>query len=145
MSKPKDFLSKEDEKTVDFALNEAEKNTSGEIRLHLESQTKEDHFKRAWQVFQKLKMHQTELRNGVLIYIALHDQKFVILGDEGINNVVADDFWDETKDIMQAYFRKGDFKTGIIEGVLHAGKELETHFPYQKNDENELPNKISRS
>ncbi len=145
MSDFKDFISEEDEKAIAFAINKAEKHTSGEIRLHLETHTKDHHFKRAWQIFQELKMHQTALRNGVLIYIAVLDQKFVILGDEGINNVVPDDFWKKTKDVMQSHFRKKDFKTGVVEGILQAGQELKTHFPHQKNDENELPNKISKS
>lgn len=145
MSKSKEFLSKEEETAIVEAIQQAEKNTSGEIRVHIEAHTDEDHFEHALKVFQQLEMHQTELRNGVLIYIAVEDHKFVILGDEGINNVVANDFWDKTKDIMQGHFRKGDFKTGIVEGILQAGKELKAHFPYQDDDENELSNEISKS
>ena len=145
MSKSKEFLSKEEETAIVEAIQQAEKNTSGEIRVHIEAHTDEDHFEHALKVFQQLEMHQTELRNGVLIYIAVEDHKFVILGDEGINNVVANDFWDKTKDIMQGHFRKGDFKTGIVEGILQAGKELKAHVPYQDDDENELSNEISKS
>ncbi len=145
MSEFDHFLTKEDEKSVVVAIKEAEQNTSGEIRVHIEAHTDEEHFEHAQKVFAQLEMHQTELRNGVLIYIAVNDHKFVILGDEGINKVVADDFWDQTKDVMQAHFRKGDFKTGIVEGILQAGNELKTHFPYQDDDENELSNEISKS
>ena len=145
MSVIESFISKQDEEAIVAAIKEAEKNTSGEIRIHIEAHTDDDHFEHALQIFQELGMHKTELRNGVLIYIAVTDHQFVILGDEGINNVVADDFWDQTKDIMQDHFRKGDFKTGLVKGILKAGDELKTHFPYQDNDEDELSNEISKS
>jgi len=89
-------------------------------------------------------MDTTRLRNGVLIYLAINDRNFVIFGDEGINNVVSDDFWDSTRDVMLTHFKKGDFKQGLIEGILKAGKQLETHFPWDDMDKNELPNKISK-
>jgi uncharacterized membrane protein len=145
MSKIESFISKQDEEAIVAAIKEAEKNTSGEIRVHIEAHTDEDHFEHALKVFQELEMHKTEQRNGVLIYIAVNDHQFVILGDEGINNLVSDDFWDNTKDVMQDHFRKGDFKTGLVEGILKAGNELKTHFPYQQDDEDELSNEISKS
>ena len=145
MSKIKKFLSKEDEEAIVLAIKKAEKNTSGEIRVHIEAHTEEDHFEHALKVFQELEMHQTEQRNGVLIYIAVEDHQFVILGDEGINNKVANDFWNQTKDVMQNHFRKGNFKAGIVEGVLQAGEELKAHFPYQDDDTDELSNEISKS
>lgn len=145
MSEFENFLSKEDEKEIIAAIYQAEKNTSGEIRIHIEAHTDEDHFDHALKVFQELEMHTTELRNGVLIYIAVNDHQFVILGDEGINAVVATDFWDTTKDVMQTHFRKGDFKNGIIAGILQAGEELKAHFPYQEDDTDELSNEISKS
>jgi len=89
-------------------------------------------------------MHQTKLRNGVLIYIAVSDHKFVILGDAGINKKVADNFWEETKNVMQSFFKKGAFKDGIVQGVLSAGQQLKEHFPWQSNGINELPNEISK-
>ena len=145
MTKLKNFLSKKDEQAIVQAIEKAEKNTSGEIRVHIEAHTDEDHFEHALKVFEQLEMHKTELRNGVLIYIAVEDHQFVILGDEGINNVVANDFWEQTKDIMQVHFRNGNFKQGIVDGILQAGHELKVHFPYQKDDEDELSNEISKS
>ena len=145
MSDIQQFLSKEDEEAVIAAIKEAELHTSGEIRVHIEAHTDDDHFEHALEVFQQLGMHQTEQRNGVLIYIAVDDHQFVILGDEGINKVVADDFWNQTKDVMQMYFRKADFRTGLVEGILKAGEELKAHFPYEKGDEDELSNEISKS
>ena len=81
----------------------------------------------------------------MLFYIAVNDHKFVILGDQGINDKVADSFWDTTKEMMQNYFRKGAFKEGLVEGILKSGQELKIHFPYQDDDTDELSNEISKS
>ena len=95
-------------------------------------------------VFHLLKMDNTKLQNGVLIYVAVEDRNFVIFGDKGINDAVESNFWDSTKDVMQKHFKSGNFKQGLIEGVLKAGEQLEKHFPWQHNDTNELPNEISK-
>ena len=110
-------------------LRLAEKNTSGEIRVHIEKTSKGDAINRALEVFHILKMDNTKLQNGVLIYVAVEDKTFVIYGDKGINDVVAKDFWDTTKDVMQSHFKKGNFKQGLIEGILKAGEQLEKYFP----------------
>ncbi len=145
MSVKDSFLTKQDEDAIVAAIQEAEKNTSGEIRVHIEAHTEESHYKHAEKVFQQLQMHQTKQRNGVLIYIATQDHKFVILGDEGINKMVSSDFWNATKNLMQDYFRKGNFKEGIVQGILMIGKQLKEFFPYQEGDQDELPNEISKS
>ncbi len=145
MSDLQKFLSKDDENEIVSAIKEAERNTSGEIRVHIEAHTDDDHYTHALEVFKQLKMHETVLRNGVLFYVAVNDQKFVVLGDQGIHDKVADDFWDATKEMMQDYFRKGAFKQGLIDGILKAGNELKTYFPYQSDDINELSNEISKS
>ena len=144
MSKVEDFLTADEELEIVNAIVEAEKNTSGEIRVHIEPQSKKTHFERAQEVFHYLKMDNTKEENGVLIYIAVHDKKFVIYGDKGINNVVPDNFWDSTKTTLENQFKKGQFKQGIIEGILMAGKELETHFPWRHNNPNELSNEVSK-
>mgnify|MGYP000067756935 FL=1 len=144
MSKTNEFLSKTDEQEVIEAIKNAELNTSGEIRIHIEANANKDVFERALDVFNELKMYQTEQRNGVLIYIAAEDRKFVICGDEGINNVVADDFWDCTRDTIAAHFKQGNFKDGIVAGILNAGIQLKQFFPWQTDDENELSNEISK-
>ncbi len=144
MSKIENFLTADEEKQIIEAIRVAEKNTSGEIRVHIEKTSKMDVYERALEVFHLLKMDNTKLQNGVLIYVAVEDRNFVIFGDEGINKVVANDFWDSTKDIMQSHFKKGHFKQGLVDGILKAGKQLETHFPWQTGDKNELPNNISK-
>ena len=144
MSKVEAFLTKEEEEEIISAIRVAEKNTSGEIRIHMESSTKKVHYERALEVFQLLEMHNTKDANAVLIYVAVDDKKFVIYGDTGINNVVPKDFWNTTKDVMQNHFKTGNFKQGIVDGILKAGEELQDHFPYQKDDENELSNEISK-
>ncbi|SDF14423.1 TLP18.3, Psb32 and MOLO-1 founding protein of phosphatase [Pricia antarctica] len=144
MSRVEDFLSKEEEQDIVQAILEAEKNTSGEIRVHIEAHTKLDHIDRAKEVFKMLKMGNTKEENGVLIYVAVNDRKFSIYGDRGIDKVVSDDFWDSTRDAIQAQFKKNDFKQGIIDGILKAGKELRTHFPWQQGDINELSDEVSK-
>lgn len=144
MSKIEDFLTADEEKQIIVAIRVAEKNTSGEIRVHIEKTSKIDVYERALEVFHMLKMDNTKQQNGVLIYVAVEDKNFVIFGDEGINNVVADDFWDSTKNIMQAHFKRGHFKQGLVDGILKAGKQLEQFFPYVSGDKNELPDDISK-
>jgi uncharacterized membrane protein len=144
MSKVEDFLTHEEEQEIVEAIRVAEKNTSGEIRVHLEKTTELDPFDRALEVFNELKMDETQLKNGVLIYLAVKDKTFVICGDQGINEIVANDFWDSTKDIMVTHFKNGNFKQGLIDGILKAGEELKKHFPWSEDDTNELSNEISK-
>ena len=145
MSEVEEFLSADEEQEIVNAILEAEKNTTGEIRVHLESKSPEDHFSRAKHLFHQLKMDNTRERNGVLLYIAVEDHKFVILGDKGIDDVVPDNFWNNTRDIIQDHFRHHRFKQGIVEGIIQAGHELKVHFPWHSGDTNELSDEISRS
>lgn len=140
-----DFLTEADEADIVAAIRAAERETSGEIRVHIEASSEKDHFERAKDVFRELKMDATDLKNGVLIYMAVNDRHFVICGDKGIDAVVPDDFWDCTKDAMQDHFRRGDFKAGLIAGILRAGEKLREFFPWQEGDSDELSNEISRS
>lgn len=144
MSHVEEFLTPVEEQEIIEAILQAEKNTSGEIRVHLEATTKIDHFSRAQQVFHFLKMDNTKEENGVLLYVAVDDRKFVIYGDSGIDRAVPKGFWDTTKDLISSHFKQGDFKQGIVEGVIKAGKELEAHFPWDHNDTNELSDAISK-
>ncbi len=145
MSKVEDFLSRKEEEEVIEAIRKAEKTTSGEIRVNLErSHGEQDIFERAMEVFHILKMDNTKAANGVLIYVAVEDRDFVIYGDSGINDVVPPDFWESTKDAIVAQFKAGNYKHGLIDGILKAGEQLQAHFPWSETTVNELSNNISR-
>lgn len=125
------------------AIEKAELNTSGEIRVHIENKCPEELMDRAAFLFEKLKMHKTELRNGVLFYLAMEDRVFAILGDAGINSKVPEGFWDSIKEKMTSLFKDNDPVGAIETGVLMAGEQLKSHFPYQRDDVNELSDDIS--
>ncbi len=144
MSKVEDFLTHDQEQHVVAAIRDAEKTTSGEIRVHLEKHTEIEILERAAEVFHWLKMDNTIQRNGVLIYVAVEDRSFAIFGDKGINDVVEDDFWESTKDAILEQFKKGDFTQGLIDGVLLAGEQLQKYFPWDHTDINELSDEISK-
>jgi uncharacterized membrane protein len=139
----KTFLTKEQQSSIIQAIIDAEKATSGEIRVHLESTCKGNVLDNAAHVFKKLKMHKTALRNGVLIYLAVNDRKFAILGDGGINAKVPENFWDQIKETMVSHFATGDFTNGLKQGILMVGDKLKAYYPIQSNDTNELSNEIS--
>lgn len=143
MAKIEEFLSEEDEKEVVAAIQKAEKKTSGEIRVHIEKTSNGEIWDRAMEVFHLLKMDNTKEANAVLIYVAIEDRNFVIYGDKGINKVVPPDFWESTKDEIVAEFKKGNFKQGLVNGILKAGEQLQQHFPWSEGNTNELSNKIS--
>ncbi len=137
------YFSEADKLQIKNAIRAAEMNTSGEVRVHIEKHCKEDVLDRAAYIFEKLEMHKTELRNGVLFYLAIEDHKFAILGDAGINQKVAENFWEEIKENMLSRFKEGNFTKGLSEGIIEAGNQLKAHFPYQKDDVNELSDEIS--
>lgn len=125
------------------AIHKAEQNTSGEIRVHIDQKCSDDPVKRAIQVFQKLGMQKTALRNGVLIYLALNDRKLAIIGDEGINKLIPEHFWEDERDMMISHFKNGQFTEGLVKGIYMVGEQLEAFFPIAKDDQNELTNEIS--
>lgn len=141
--RPSNFFKEDQKKQITDAIKKAELNTSGEIRLHIESDCKEDVLDRAAYMFEQLAMHKTKLRNGVLFYLSVNDRKFAILGDAGINKVVPKNFWDEIKETVIEHFKKENYAEGLSLGIEMAGKALKEHFPYQKNDVNELSDEIS--
>lgn len=128
---------------IEKAIEEAELATSGEIRLHLDDKCKGEVLDRAAFVFEKLEMHKTDLRNGVLFYLAVEDRKFAIIGDAGINQKVPATFWNEIKEQCIAGFKEGKFEEALASGIVAAGEQLKAHFPYQDDDVNELSNEIS--
>ncbi len=144
MSKVENFLTQAEEEAVVEAIRLAEMATSGEIRVHIEKTTSIAAYDRALEVFHFLKMNETQLKNGVLIYVAVKDQSFAICGDEGINDLVPTDFWESTKEVMASHFKNGNFKQGLIDGITKAGIQLKTYFPFEDGDTNELSNEISK-
>ncbi len=143
MSNAITILNREEDHKIVEAIKQAELNTSGEIKVHIENHCRGDVEQRSLTVFNKLKLNETKLRNGVLIYLAVKDRKFAILGDEGINNVVENGFWDDVKDMMLSHFKEGNFTEGLEQGIIRCGEKLKTYFPYQTDDTNEIPDDIS--
>ena len=137
------FFTREEKEDIQLAIKSAELDTSGEIRVHIEGRCKGDAKDQAAHLFKQLEMHKTGQRNGVLFYLAVQNRKFAILGEVCINQLVPGNFWDDIRDRMLDHFRDGHFAEGLIEGITAAGKQLKAHFPYQKDDVNELPDEIS--
>ncbi|VXC02890.1 conserved hypothetical protein [Flavobacterium sp. 9AF] len=144
MSKTEDFLTASEEQEIVQAIVAAEKDTSGEIRVHIEENSEKPPLERAQEVFLSLGMQNTKDRNGVLFYVSVSNKHFAILGDEGINRIVGSDFWNSTKDIVIDHFKNNQNKEALVKGIIEAGKRLKEFFPYQSDDTNELPNEISK-
>jgi len=144
MPEATEFLTPAEEEAVIAAIQQAEKNTSGEIRVHIENHAEKPPLERAQEVFLSLGMHATTARNGVLFYVGVADKSFAIVGDEGIDKAVENDFWDCTKDTAIDHFKQGRFADGLVAGILKAGERLKQYFPYANDDKNELPDTISK-
>jgi uncharacterized membrane protein len=136
-------LAEDHQKKILQAIQEAELKTSGEIRVHIESHCEGHPVERAKVLFFQLGMHQTDLQNGVLIYLAHKDRKFSIVGDKGIDAKVPTEFWETIRDEMRPMLAKNEFGLALSQGVMRAGEVLANFFPYQKDDQNELSNEIS--
>ena len=142
---PEDFFSPEQEQQIVDAIRQAEKNTSGEIRVHLESKNEDKPtLEYVWYIFDAIGMRQTKQANGVLFYIDITHRTFVIVADEGINKVVRDDFWKEITEIVTSGFKQGNYVDALIQGILNVGEQLKQYFPYRDDDLNELPDEISK-
>jgi uncharacterized membrane protein len=140
-----DVLSVDDQARVVEAIRLAELNTSGEVKVHLERFCKGDALDRAKEKFAKLNLHKTELRNAVIVYVAIEDRKAAIFGDEGIHAKVDDDYWKTELDVMLSHFKQGDYAGGLIQVVTDIGDKLKAEFPYNAaTDTNEVSNEISR-
>lgn len=137
------FFSDPQKEAIRKAIESAEGKTSGEIRVHIDMVCKGNTVETAEKVFAKLKMHNTEERNGVLIYLAVDSHVFAIYGDKGIHEKVPAGFWDSTSIEMEKHFRNAEFTEGLIVGINMAGEQLAKHFPFLSSDKNELTNDIS--
>jgi uncharacterized membrane protein len=138
------FLDQETRSRIVRAIEEAERRTSGEIRVHVQKKSKGDVFREAAGVFSRLRMHRTRHRNAVLIFVAPESRSFAILGDRGIHDRVGNGFWDETRDTLASYFSKGKFADGIEAAVLSVGEKLSLYFPAESGDRNELSNRVTQ-
>jgi uncharacterized membrane protein len=132
-----------EERQIIQAIEEAERLTSGEVRVHIDKKCAGDAYQEAVKRFERLGMTRTKERNGVLIFVALDDHKFSIIGDKGIYELVSKDFWDSTKAEMANQFRQGKIVEGIVAGIDGVGRQLKHFFPFKKSDENELKDDIS--
>lgn len=138
------ILSETQQANVIEAIKEAETNTSGEVKVHIETTCAHANpMDRAKEVFEYLLLHKTANRNGVLFYLAYEDHKFAVLGDKGINQKVGADFWNSTVELLKENFKKGDFENGLIAGIKEAGLKLKAFYPYQKTDKNEISDDLS--
>ena len=142
--KKKDFFSVPDKEQIVEAIRHAEKETSGEIRIYVESKNPYvDPIDRAAQIFYKLKMQDTEHRNAVLLYIAMKDKQLALFGDEGICKAVGTDYWNNAVKNMIAQFTKDNISNGIEQCIRQIGETLKEKFPYSPTDDrNELPDEM---
>lgn len=143
MANKNHFFTEAGQQEIIAAIKEAEHNTSGEIKVHVERRCKGRALDRASKVFELLKMHKTDQRNGVLFYLATDDRQFAILGDAGINAKVPENFWNDIKETVIKHFKNENFAGGLAAGILMAGEKLKTHFPHHKYDVNEIEDGIS--
>ena len=138
------FLSDSQKADIVKAIQAAERNSSGEIRVHIEKICPTDNvLDRAAEVFIELGMSNTAQMNGVLFYLSTDDKKFAVLGDKGIDKVVPENFWESTKNLLRTHFSQGLLAEGLVAGIHSAGEQLKHFFPYQSEDKNELPDDIS--
>ncbi|MCE1200793.1 MAG: TPM domain-containing protein [Bacteroidia bacterium] len=141
----RNFFTPEQKRQIVEAIQKAEHATSGEIRVHLEEYCSGDVLDRAAYLFETLGMSQTAARNGVLIYLAVKDRKFAIVGDAGINAVVEEHYWEDVKHMLAEHFKRGEYISGLTKAIERTGNKLKKHFPFQVNDVNELSDEISFS
>lgn len=142
-NKARNFFKPEQVADIKLAIKNAELDTSGEIKVHLETKCEGDVLTRAAQVFEVLNMHETELHNGILIYLAVMNRKFAIIGDSGINAVVEPLYWERIKSRMTEHFRENRFAEGLVQAITETGQTLKSHFPRQTDDDNELTDDLS--
>jgi len=138
-----DRFSPDDETRIERAISEAERQTSSEIRIHVEQVCNEDTLVHARKIFHTLKMHKTEERNAVLLYVALDDHKLALYGDEGIHATLGVRYWSNIIDIIVRKARDGDLAGGIVDGIEQLGQVLKKYYPYTDGDIDELDNAIS--
>ncbi|HTL80151.1 MAG TPA: TPM domain-containing protein [Bacteroidia bacterium] len=141
--KAADFFTLEEKEAIRKAIADAERLTSGEIRVHVENKCRGESIDRAQRVFGKLKMHKTKQRNGILFYLAVESKVFAVYGDQGIHEKVKDDFWKALSTSLENDFKHGRFADGLIAAIKECGSRLHHYFPLEKHDRNELSDEIN--
>ena len=142
MAHAADYFTEEQQTLIKNAVHRAESKTSGEIRICIDSKIEGDTLTRAAEVFENLNMHKTALRNGILIYIAIENRQFAVIGDSGIHAHVQQSFWEILKEEMIPYFKNTDYTGGLLHAIDKTGNALVEFFPVQGDDKNELSDDI---
>ena len=137
------FASEADLEAVRQAISEAEAGTSAEIRVHLDHRCPVDPMARARDVFERLSMHRTAARHGVLVYVAIADRKLAVIGDRGIHERVGEGYWQRLVADVLAHFREERPRDGLLHAVAALGAALRQHFPRSPDDRNELRDEVS--
>lgn len=142
--KKKEFFTKEEKASIVEAIQLAEQRTSGEVRVFIESRCRfVDPLDRAKELFERLKMHQTDQRNATLVYVAVKDKQAAVFGDAGIHEKVGQKYWEDEVNKMMISFREQHLADGLIQCIKDIGEALYYYFPYNKTtDKNELPDDI---
>jgi uncharacterized membrane protein len=142
-----EFMNDDELLRISNKIKEMESTTAGEIRVSVKekkpflSKRKSTH-QLAHKEFFRLKMNETRDKTGILIFLILKERKFHILADEGINEKVPENTWDNVCREIQQKFQNGYFCDGILHGVERVGKILSEHFPIKPDDTNELSNEV---
>jgi len=139
------FLTEQQMASLVEAIKTAESHSTGEIRIHIDSNTETDHAKKAFDVFKTLEMDKTAERNGVLFHVNFENQYLTIIGDEGIHKKVNQSFWDMLHDKTTSEFAHGNYFEGLKNAVLETGMELKKYFPFSGENYNELSDEITFS
>lgn len=139
----KNFYTEQEQFTIVNTIKAWERETSGEIKVHVENKCKGNPLGKAQIWFDKLKLNETRLKNGVLIYLAVKDQRFAVIGDSGIDDKVDKGFWNTVAFILQEHFKDELYVVGVKEAIKLVGQELKANFPEVENDKNEISDNIS--
>ncbi|HVU08096.1 MAG TPA: TPM domain-containing protein [Verrucomicrobiae bacterium] len=138
------FLKQLHDDDIVAAIRDAEKKTSGEIRVFISHRKIKNTVEAATEQFHRLGMTKTKHRNAVLIYVAPAAQQFAVIGDEGVHRQCGDAFWQLLTQEMSSHFKKSEFTPGILHAVRKAGELLAVHFPPEPENNDELPDGVAR-
>ncbi len=139
------FLTDQQIASLVEAIQSAEEHSTGEIRVHIDSNTEKDNAKTAFQIFEKLCLNKTTEKNAVLFHVNFEQKYLTIIGDTGIHEKVQQSYWDHLHDYITAEFAKGNYSKALKSAILETGLELKKHFPVTGENPNQLSNEITFS